>query len=226
MKKILLLLFLITLSAFAVNYARQVVSDQHIVSKSSRYTSENTKAEFQLQEGDVIFQSSVAGQGRVIQIATGSVYSHCGIIYKEGEQFYVFEAIQPVQRTRFREFISRGDNSRYVIKRLKNADAVLSPLVLQKMKNEGEKMAGKKYDLTFEWSDERIYCSELVWKIYQRGAGIEIASLSKLKDFNLSHELVKEKLKERYGDAVPLEEKVISPGAIFESALLTTVFQN
>ena len=42
------------------------------------------------------------------------------------------------------------------------------------MKNEGEKFKGKNYDLTFEWSDDKIYCSELIWKIYKRSTGIEI----------------------------------------------------
>ena len=42
------------------------------------------------------------------------------------------------------------------------------------MRQVGESFRGRPYDLTFEWSDERIYCSELVWKIYERALGIEI----------------------------------------------------
>jgi hypothetical protein len=33
------------------------------------------------------------------------------------------------------------------------------------MKATGEGFLGKDYDLTFGWSDERLYCSELVWKV-------------------------------------------------------------
>src|SRR5437867_163185 len=29
-------------------------------------------------------------------------------------------------------------------------------------------MGSPPYDLTFEWSDDKIYCSELVWKVYER----------------------------------------------------------
>jgi len=82
---------------------------------------------------------------------------------------------------------------------------------------------GKRYDLTFEWSDEKIFCSELIWKIYQRAAGIEIGKLEKLGDFDLTSEVVKTKMKERYGDKIPMNETVISPAAIFESELLETV---
>jgi hypothetical protein len=124
------------------------------------------------------------------------------------------------------KWIARGENGHYVIKRLKNADQVLTVETLQKMKREGEKFKGKNYDLTFEWSDEKIYCSELIWKVYQRATGIEIGKLEKLSDFNLTHEAVKKKMKERYGDKIPTEEIVISPTAIFNSDLLMTVKSN
>ncbi len=97
---------------------------------------------------------------------------------------------------------------------------------LQKMKKEGDKFNDKNYDLTFEWSDEKIYCSELIWKIYQRATGIEIGKLEKLSDFDLSNEAVKKKMKERYGDKIPMDEIVISPAEIFDSELLITVKSN
>jgi len=102
----------------------------------------------------------------------------------------------------------------------------LTAKILQKMKKEGEKFKGKNYDLAFEWSDDKIYCSELIWKIYQRSTGIEIGKLEKLSNFDLTNEAVKQKMKERYGDKIPTEEIVISPAAIFDSELLTTVKEN
>ncbi len=83
--------------------------------------------------------------------------------------------------------------------------------------------AGKDYDLAFGWSDDKIYCSELVWKIYQRATGIEVGKIQKLKEFDLSNDAVKQKMKERYGNNIPMNETVISPGAIFDSELLMTV---
>lgn len=94
------------------------------------------------------------------------------------------------------------------------------------MKQEGEKFKGKNYDLTFEWSDDKIYCSELIWKIYKRATGLEIGKLEKLSDFDLTNEVVKQKMKERYGDKIPMDEIVISPKAVFDSELLTTVKEN
>lgn len=94
------------------------------------------------------------------------------------------------------------------------------------MKAVGEGFLGKKYDRTFEWSDDKIYCSELVWKIYKRGAGIEIGKLAQLRDFDLSHPEVKKVMSERYGNSIPFGEIVISPVDLFESDKLKVVASN
>jgi uncharacterized protein YycO len=180
----------------------------------------------EIQNGDLIFQTSLSEQSKAIQLATKSEYSHCGIIFKEGNDYYVFEAIQPVKRTPLDKWIARGKGSEYVIKRLKNAEQVLTPTTISKMKQVGEEFRGKNYDLTFEWSDDKIYCSELIWKIYHRAAGIEIGKLEKLSDFDLTSDAVKKKMKERYGNKIPLNEIVISPASIFNSELLVTVKSN
>ena len=113
-----------------------------------------------------------------------------GIIYKQGSEYYVFEAVQPVKLTPLKEWVARGEKQKYVVKRLKNADKVLNEFTLKKMKEVGEKYRGKSYDIYFEWSDDKIYCSELVWKIYKQATGIEIGSLQELKSFDLKNEIV------------------------------------
>lgn len=223
MKKLILLfgiLAMILLGQFLIknNYYKGKSS----VNKEALKPINNNK----FKEGDIIFQTSLSVQSKAIQLATKSKYSHCGIIYKENEQFFVFEAVQPVKKTPIEKWILRGNNEEYVIKRLTNATVILTPRVLKKMKEESAKIDGKNYDLTFEWSDDKIYCSELVWKIYKQATGLEIGKLQKLSEFDLSNEIVKKKMNERYGNKIPLNEIVISPAAIFESPLLETIQQN
>jgi uncharacterized protein YycO len=179
-----------------------------------------------IHDGDIIFQTSLSQQSKAIQKATKSSYSHCGLIFKEGNEFFVYEAVQPVKKTPLDKWIARGKDGHYVIKRLKTAEQVLNSGTTQKIKQICESFFGKSYDLTFEWSDDKIYCSELIWKAYERGAGIEIGRLQKLMDFDLTDDAVKEKMKERYGGNIPFEETVISPSAIFDSDLLMTVKSN
>lgn len=176
-----------------------------------------------IRDGDIIFHTSLSAQSKAIQTATKSKYSHCGIIYTINNKHYVFEAVQPVKFTPLDKWIARGKNSEYVVKRLKNADSVLTSETLRKMRQIGKGFLDKDYDLTFEWSDAKIYCSELIWKVYQRGAGIEVGKLERLKDFDLSDKAVQAKMEERYGKNIPLNEIVISPKAIFDSELLESV---
>ncbi len=179
----------------------------------------------ELQDGDIIFQTSKSSQSKAIQLATMSKYSHMGVIYKKDDEYYVFEAIQPVKSTPLTDWIKRGEQGHYVIKRLKNADIVLTKDIKQKMKQIGERFVGKYYDIYFEWTDEKIYCSELVWKIYKESANIEIGKLQTLKDFDLTSKIVKQKMTERYGDKIPMNETVISPVSMFNSDKLITIIE-
>jgi len=176
-----------------------------------------------LRDGDIIFQTSLSSQSVAIQRATASPYSHMGIIFFRNGKPYVFEAITTVRYTPLASWIARGKGGHYVVKRLKDAPTLLTSDGLAKLRATTRQFEGRRYDLTFEWSDDRIYCSELVWKLYDRALNIHIGELQHLKDFNLSDPVVKAKMRQRYGNHVPLEEPVISPGAMFQSPLLVTV---
>ena len=173
-----------------------------------------------LHDGDIIFHESRSAQSRAIQLATKSRYSHMGILYRDGDRWFVYEAVQPVKLTPLDEWIRRGKDGHFVVKRLRDP---LAAATLRRMKAIGERYRGRGYDLYFEWSDERIYCSELVWKIYKQGAGIELGRLQKLREFDLSHPAVRAKMRERYGNRVPANEPVISPAAMFNAKELVEV---
>jgi hypothetical protein len=179
----------------------------------------------ELRDGDIIFQTSKSGQSLAIQRATGSSFSHMGLIVHRGGKPFVLEASATVRFTPLQTWIDRGEGHHYVVKRLRDAAARITPAVLDKARAAARQLEGKKYDLTFEWSDERMYCSELVWKIYQRALGVELGALQKLREFRLDDPVVKAKLRERYGKHVPLDEPVISPGAMFAWPGLETVVE-
>ena len=221
--KLLLLLILSVAAILGAFYATKNIKKPTKDNKTSANKEIQIDSTSEIQNGDLIFQTSQSRQCKAIQLATHSKYSHCGIIYKKGNEFFVFEAVQPVKHTPLNDWIAHGKDGEYVIKRLKNAKTVLTSETLKKMRQIGKDFDGKNYDIHFGWSDEKIYCSELVWKIYQRATGIEIGKLQKLGEFDLSHNLVKEILKERYGDNIPLQEPVISPVGMFNSDLLITV---
>ncbi len=178
-----------------------------------------------LREGDIVFQSFPSSQTKAIQLATKSKYSHVGMILRHNGNLMVYESVVPVKFTTINSWIRRDRNKHFLVKRLKNADRILSKQNLAKLTARALTFEGKPYDFAFNWSDDKLYCSELVWKTFHRALNIDIGNLRKMKDFDLSPPEVKEILGERYPDGVPLEETVISPEDVFESSALITVYQ-
>jgi hypothetical protein len=171
-------------------------------------------------DGDLVFQTSRSAQSAAIQKATGSRYSHMGVILKRGGRSFVFEAERTVRYTPLETWLARGEGGHYVVKRPRTP---LSAAQAERLRHTAKAFEGRPYDAAFEWSDRRIYCSELVWKLYDRALGLQLGERQKLGDFALDDPLVRAKLRERYGKAVPLRETVISPQAMFASPLLETV---
>lgn len=170
------------------------------------------------KDGDIIFQATSGDRGKAIQLATKSKYNHCGVLFNENGKWIVYEAVQPVKKTALSAFNSRGQGT---VMRLKNT--ALKPEDIEKLKTVFKGYEHKNYDDAFNWSDDRIYCSELVYKLYHKGLNIKLCEPRKLRDFDLSNPLVKAQLNLQYGNNIPLEEPMVAPGDISESALLEVV---
>ncbi len=175
-----------------------------------------------LIDGDLIFQTSRSAQSAAIQKATHSRYSHMGVVLSAHGRRYVFEAARTVRMTPLDEWIERGVGGHYVVKRL---HAPLSDRQIDRLRQSTRDFEGKPYDAAFAWTDQRIYCSELVWKMFDRALGIRIGALQTLAEFALDDPVVRAGLRERYGNAIPLGEAVISPQAMFASPLLDSVVE-
>jgi hypothetical protein len=67
---------------------------------------------------------------------------------------------------------------------------VLTPAALARLEAAGKPLLGRSYDLYFGWADDRIYCSELIWKVYERWLHRRLGQLQQLRDFDLSHPAV------------------------------------
>ena len=186
----------------------------------------NSSSSEALQNGDIIFQTSESRQSVPIQLATNSPYSHVGIVYIQDGRTFVFEAVQPVKSTPLQEWIDRGKDGHYVVKRLKDT----SPLTeesLAAMLEIGESWRGRSYDGKFQWSDDLLYCSELVWKLYDRGAGIELCAPSSVGELELSDPKVLSLIKQRYPTGnYPKDEVIVTPADLFGCSLLETVIKH
>lgn len=176
----------------------------------------------QVKDGDIIFIVNPSGQGKAIQLATKSKYTHVGIVFYENGKPMVYHAVEPVSVNSLQDFISMSADGKCEVRRLKD-QSELTKDHLSLMLKEAKSLLGIHYDIYFGWSDNELYCSEFVWKLYNRHTSLEIGKPRLLKDFDLSHPAVKEIMKSRYGNNIPYNEKMISPGDMFDSSLLETV---
>jgi hypothetical protein len=175
------------------------------------------------RDGDLIFQSSYSDQSRAIEKATRSPFSHMGVVFLDQDKPMVWEAVGPVRFVSLADFVRHGRQNRFAVRRLKDAARVLTPDVTDRMKNQAAKWLGRPYDWYFEWTDDRLYCSEYAWKIYERGAGVRLGEPRKLGQFDLDDPLVKAKLRERWPEGPPLDEPMVPPSRLYDSDLLETV---
>ena len=179
-----------------------------------------------LREGDTVFQQTGGEQGRAVQLATGSPWTHVGVLFKEQDRWMVYEAVGPVLYTPLEEWAAHGADGHWVVKRWVDAENQEPNTLRSALKKAGARFNGLPYDSEFRWGDERIYCSELVWKMYAEGAGVRLCEPKPMRDHALGAPAVQQVMRERYGSTPPLDEPMIAPGALFDCPLLRTVAEN
>jgi uncharacterized protein YycO len=175
-------------------------------------------AEPQLHTGDLVFQTSTSAQSAAIQLATHSPYSHVGVVEVANDGTFVIEAIGPVSRTPWAKWRARGAGQKVAVYRPKQLAAGKGQAVI----SEAKKSLGKPYDLKFAWGDDALYCSELVFKAYERGAGVALGQKQKIKDLDIA--ALMPALKQRYGKDVPLDSELITPASMAADPGLEQVF--
>lgn len=181
----------------------------------------STAPRYDLREGDIVFQGNAGAQSDAVRAATGSPFTHCGLVFKNDGRFMVLEAIHPVQVTSLERFINRSIPGSFHAKRLRKP---VDPASLAKGRSWAANQAGLPYDMLFRWDDDKLYCSEFVWKAYAK-AGVELCEKRSFRSYDLEAPAVKKIVDLRYGgiDKLPLDEPAVSPGDLASSKLLIEV---
>lgn len=128
------------------------------------------------RSGDVVLQTSRSEQSRAIQEATGSPWSHVGLVEVTADGPVVIEAAGTVRATPWQAWRARGEGGRVLVLRPRALDRPALARVIAEARRE----MGKPYDPRFGWGDGALYCSELVHKAFLRGAGVAIGEKERL----------------------------------------------
>ncbi len=172
-----------------------------------------------LEAGDLVFETSSSSQSAGIQWATRSRWSHVGIVDVSPGGASVIEALGKVSRTPWKAWSRRARRSGGVL--------VLRPRGLGLAQRaaaveQARAFLGRRYDARFGWGDDRIYCSELVVKAYERGAGISLGRRERLGDLRLIG--IEGALEKRWGGPIPKDLVLVTPASIAEDMRLARVY--
>lgn len=176
-------------------------------------------AAYEPQEGDIFFQSFPhSGLTDTIEGVTKSPRSHCGILRKHEEGWVIMEAIQPVRETPLADWVRRGREGKFEVFRLKEPYREKIPSMIAAAKT----YLGRPYDIHFRFDNERIYCSELVFKAYRDAGGGALGKIQALGEMNWKpHEGF---IRELERGSLPLDRKMITPRAVSEAEQLELVY--
>ena len=171
------------------------------------------------EEGDIVFQSLPHNHlVNVIEGITQSEYSHCGIVVCKNGNWIVLEAIGPVKETPLFNWIFRGRNFDFAAYRF---IPKYKPIIKQFI-NEGYKYLNFPYDVRYQMDDEKIYCSELVYKAFEKSTGERITELERLGDLNWKP--YRRSIEYFENGAPPLDRKMITPVHLSRSSKLEKIY--
>jgi hypothetical protein len=175
-------------------------------------------ATLDLKDGDIVFQHWLGKLGSVIADVTDSPLSHCGmVVHRKGEP-WVIEAVGPVRYISFKKWLRQGDRGYFMQMRVKEA----SERQIANAIEVAESMLGRPYDIQYELDDEKIYCSELVYKAYERGAEIEVGDKEALRDLKWRpHEKF---IRVLAGGELPLDRVMVTPVSIARHSRLKLMY--
>lgn len=180
-------------------------------------------AAYEPEEGDLVFQALGREQDLVVAIegVTESAYSHVGVLLKHDEQWTVIEArTNGVVYIPFEKWKTYCREGRWAAYRMKATQRRHLPRFLAAL----HPHAGKEYDFKFELTENKLYCSELVYHAWKEATGQSLGQLARLGDLNWKpHRATIEKYN---GGSVVLVRRIISPVALSRAEQLERIYDH
>ena len=169
-------------------------------------------------EGDIVFQSLPRNDlADAIEGISESPWSHCGVLVREGGKWMVAEAIGTVHLTPFHRWVQRSRHCRFAAYRVNAMTDADAP----RLRHALDEFMGRPYDFHYAPDDSAIYCSELVFKAFERGLGVKVGEWQRLQDLNWRP--FETFIRSMEDGALPLEREMVTPVALTRSPLVHRV---
>ena len=175
-------------------------------------------ADFQLQEGDLLFQDLDSSPlCDAIELVTpgykGANFSHIGFIISDDGKLKVLEAIPPkIILSKIEDFLNRSFDKngkpKVIVGRLKNQHKNSIPSAISFAK----KQLGVKYDDVFLIENNSYYCSELIYEAFKKDSIFQLQPMTFLHPENKDTLATWKNYYAKLEVKIPQNEPGINPG--------------
>ncbi len=114
-----------------------------------------------LKTGDIILLDMDCFSCELIEQQTGGPFSHSGIVLKHGSRYFVAQSLGNVHHIPLKNFLSYSRKKAQVMRPKYLSYAMRKQLLA----NYQEKYMGQPFDHDYIWDDEKLYCSEFLYKL-------------------------------------------------------------
>ena len=189
-----------------------------------------TEQKFELQEGDLLFQDLDSSPlCDAIEMVTPGYkdanFSHIGLVVLDNHTLKVLEAIPPkVVLTEMKSFFNRSHDaeggSKIIVGRLKDEfqHTINDAIIYAKSK------MGIRYDEVFLMNNDSYYCSELIFKAFEKDSIFKLNPMTFLSPETNDTLNVWRNYYSKLGIQIPQNEPGINPGVISLSDKIEMVY--
>jgi len=190
-----------------------------------------------LESGDLIFETTLTNQTPAIMLATGSIYTHVGIVHKQIDgSITIIHASRHVIESPLSEFLSFGWGEKVTIRRYESLSQTQRDAIVQR----AEQYIGRPYNYVFYMKSDSVYCSELPYLVFN-GLNIALGTPEKIGDLHVNNSAVENLFKKRWQMhpacqkpgmdekscwQVVMQEPIITPTNLAHDAHMTDIYSN
>lgn len=189
-----------------------------------------------LETGDLILQSHKDIQAWPVAVASGSRFSHIGVIImrQDDAEYQVLDSAGKVRQWPLEQWLDRGHGKQFQVYR----DKRLTPDQKAQLVAAATPYYGKPYDYVFLFDNDGFYCSELIYNLY-RDIGMDIGKVERIGELNVNNPVTEWLIKKRwqmhpkcagktYGDCreTVMNQDLITPASIARDPNVQLVYSN
>lgn len=177
----------------------------------------------ELRAGDLLLHTSRSAQAEAISVATGSPYTHVGVVVRDGGELWVVEAQARARKTKLVDYLRRAASPSWVMRDHRLDDEELR----ERVQRASLSLLGTPYDPSFSEGSDALYCSELVVEAWSR-AGLAIGVADRVGALDLDAPAVRALFAKRWRRhpscrdapnvsacrAIVIEQRVVTPAGL------------